>query len=194
MNTEIIELSKIIYCQLSKKYQIFFKTLNCKSYFVFNLSNKYAKNIAMASENIASISLSQYELFISLLDKLNITVDKILIKKNDNILSSTIYLCNNKKKFKIYSHITDSIILSIKTFSKIYIDRKLLLNENDAYPFDVTDNKIDSIFIDKVLPNKTKEDDSNIDILKNTLKRCVQDEKFESAAFLRDRINYLKNK
>ena len=56
MNTEIIELSKIIYCQLSKKYQIFFKTLNCKSYFVFSLSNKYAKNIAMASENIASIS------------------------------------------------------------------------------------------------------------------------------------------
>ena len=194
MNTEIIELSKIIYCQLSKKYQIFFKTLNCKSYFVFSLSNKYAKNIAMASENIASISLSQYELFISLLNELNITIDKVLIKKNDNVLSSDIYLCNNKKTFKICSHITDSIILSIKTFSNIYIDKKLLLNKNDAPPFDLIGNKVDSIFIDSSLPGKTIGDDSSIEILKNTLKRCVQDEKFESAAFLRDRINYLKNK
>ena len=38
------------------------------NYFMFHLSNKYAKNIAMASENIASVSLSQYELFISLLN------------------------------------------------------------------------------------------------------------------------------
>jgi len=194
MKTSIIELSKIIYCQLSKKYQIFFKTSDCNNYFMFHLSNKYAKNIAMASENITSVSLTQYELFISLLNKLNINIDKILIQENNNILQSSIYLNDNNNIYKINSHITDSIILSIKTFSKIYIDKNLLLNKNNISSFDITNNKDEPIFIHNTLPNKMLNDNSNIGILEKALKKCIKDEKYESAAFLRDRINFLKNK
>ena len=43
--------------------------------------NSVCKNIAMASENIMSISLSQYELFINLLDELNLKIDKIILKE-----------------------------------------------------------------------------------------------------------------
>ena len=108
MNVSVIELSKIIYSQLSKKYQIIFKTPNAKQYFLIDLSNKYAKNIAMASENIASASLTPYELFINLLNQLNISIDKILIKKHEDVLTSFIYFIDGKKTFKINSHISNS--------------------------------------------------------------------------------------
>ena len=191
MNVSVIELSKIIYSQLSKKYQIIFKTSDTKQYFLINLSNKYAKNIAMASENIASASLTPYELFINLLNQLNISIDKILIKKHENVLTSFIYLIEGKKTFRINSHITDSIILSIKTFTDIQIDKKLLLNKIDINAFDRIESKTDSLIENNVFKDNSIHDDFNLDTLKNALKKCIADEKFESAAFLRDRIDFL---
>ena len=62
MNYYLIEIHKIIYCPITKKYKIIFKTLDQEKEFSILLNNNYAKNIAMASEGIASILLSQYEL------------------------------------------------------------------------------------------------------------------------------------
>ena len=193
MKTSIIELSKIIFCPTSKKYQIFFTSIKHNKYFVINLSNTYAKNIAMASENIASASLSQYELFINLLNQLNINIYKICIKKRNNFLTSFIYFNNNDKKFEINSNITDSIILSMKTFTDLCIDSDLLINKN------INENKVSHEDIHIVEPspiiqNNYIDNSSNIDILKSALDKCIKDEKFESAAFLRDRIKVLNKK
>ena len=66
---------------MSKKYKIIFRTLENDKQFNLYFESQYAKNIAMASENIMNISLSQYELFINLLDELNLKIDKIILKK-----------------------------------------------------------------------------------------------------------------
>ena len=77
MNYSIADIYKIIYCSITKKYKIIFNTLNTNKEFIVLLNNNYAKNIAMASENITSILLSQYELFINLLNELNFKINKI---------------------------------------------------------------------------------------------------------------------
>ena len=79
---KIIELYKVIFCSVSKKYKIIFRILENDKQFTLYFESQYAKNIAMASENIMSISLSQYELFINLLDELNLKIDKIILKEN----------------------------------------------------------------------------------------------------------------
>jgi len=192
MKTSIIELSKIIFCQESKKYQIIFRQSNKDNFFIVYFSNKYAKNIAMASENISSSSLSQYDLFIDLLDHVNLNIEKILIKKYKNTLTSFIYLNDiENNKIKINSHIADSIILSIKTFSKIYLDENLLVHKENINTNFLKNDKTNSVFLND---NKYFDNISNVEILKNALKKCIKDEKFETAAFLRDRINSLNTK
>ena len=42
MNVNLIELSKIIYCPLSKKYEIVFNTVDDSKEFVIYVSNLYA--------------------------------------------------------------------------------------------------------------------------------------------------------
>ena len=56
MNYSLIKLYKIIYCPITKKYKIIFNTTDKKFKFSILLNNNYAKNIAMASENISSIA------------------------------------------------------------------------------------------------------------------------------------------
>ena len=191
MRTSIIELSKIIFCPTSKKYQIFFTASKHNKYFVINLSNAYAKNIAMASENIASASLSQYELIINLLNQLNIVIYKICIKKRNNFLTSFVYFRNNDKKFEINSNITDAIILSMKTFTDLSIDSDLLIDENHNQE-GIDKKSIHTVQSNSKIESNYIDNSSNIDVLKLALDKCIQDEKFESAAFLRDRIESFK--
>jgi len=70
----MIEIYKVIFCSQSKKYKIIFRTLENDKEFILYFEAQYAKNIAMASENIISISLSQYELFINLLNDLGLKI------------------------------------------------------------------------------------------------------------------------
>ena len=124
----IVELYKVIFCSESKKYKIIFKTLENDKELILYFESQYAKNIAMASENIASVSLSQYELFINLLNELKIKIDKIMVEYRNGILCSFIKLKNNESEIKINSFVGDAIIISLKTFSPIYIDDELLLD------------------------------------------------------------------
>ena len=192
---KIIELYKVIFCSESKKYKIIFRTLENDKEFILFFESHYAKNIAMASENIASISLSQYELFINLLNDLKMKIDKVLLKDKNNILSCSINILNdNKSVNKIYSFVGDAIIIALKTFSNIYIDEKFLVNLND--------NKLASkkYFKDDTAEEELKKNilhennsiKSKVDILESALAESISSENYEAAAFIRDRIKQLK--
>ena len=192
---KIIELYKVIFCSVSKKYKIIFRTLENDKQFTLYFESQYAKNIAMASENIMSISLSQYELFLNLLDELKLKIDKIVFKKNDSNESLNCFLKirNNKNKFiEILSFKGDGIIIALKTFSNIYIEEKFLekISDENSKDFfsDVDSNKI---FNKEVLNNKesTKE---KVYRLKSALNESINNENYEAAAFIRDRIRELK--
>ena len=55
MKTSIIELSKIIFCQESKKYQIIFMQSDYDNFFVIYLANKYANNSIIIQPDIKEL-------------------------------------------------------------------------------------------------------------------------------------------
>tara|TARA_B100000941_G_scaffold159965_1_gene113742 strand:+ start:10059 stop:10652 length:594 start_codon:yes stop_codon:yes gene_type:complete len=194
---KIIELYKVIFCSVSKKYKIIFRTLENDKQFTLYFESQYAKNIAMASENIMSISLSQYELFINLLDELKLKIDKIVFKENksngNGSMNCFLKIRNSNNEFmEMYSFIGDGIIIALKTFSNIYIQEKFLEKTSDVnnkeFFNDVDSNKI---FNKEILNNKetTKE---KVYRLKSALNESINNENYEAAAFIRDRIRELK--
>ena len=190
----LIEIYKVIFCSQSKKYKIIFRTLENDKEFILYFEAPYAKNIAMASENIISISLSQYELFINLLNELKIKIDKIILRDQNNILSCIISLSvKNDNNIEIYSFVGDAIILSLKTFSNIYIDEKFLSDAN--YENNMSDEfffKNDNMGDLKKIERKSESIDSKVVVLESALKECINKENYEAAAFIRDRIKQLK--
>ena len=192
---KIIELYKVIFCSESKKYKIIFRTLENDKEFILFFESHYAKNIAMASENIASISLSQYELFINLLNDLKMKIDKVLLKDKNNILSCVINISNhNKSTNEIYSFVGDAIIIALKTFSNIYIDEKFLVNLNDNNLAQKKYFKDDTAEeeLKKNILHKNNSIKSKVDILESALAESISSENYEAAAFIRDRIKQLK--
>ena len=190
----IVELYKVIFCSESKKYKIIFKTLENDKELILYFESQYAKNIAMASENIASVSLSQYELFINLLNELKIKIDKIMVEYRNGILCSFIKLKNNESEIKINSFVGDAIIISLKTFSPIYIDDELLLDmdcNNNSNKIILNNESIDDI--EKNIDYNSESINSKVIILQSALDNCINKENYEAAAFIRDRIKQLKN-
>ena len=190
----IVELYKVIFCSESKKYKIIFKTLENDKELILYFESQYAKNIAMASENIASVSLSQYELFINLLNELKIKIDKVMVEYRNGILCSFIKLNNNESEIKINSFIGDAIIISLKTFSPIYIDDELLLDmdcNNNSNKTILNNESIDDI--KKNIDYNSESINSKVIILQSALDNCINKENYEAAAFIRDRIKQLKN-
>ena len=191
----LIEIYKVIFCSQSKKYKIIFRTLENDKEFILYFEAQYAKNIAMASENIISISLSQYELFINLLNELKLKIDKVSLIDKNNILSCTLNLSNNNNNnIEIYSFVGDAIILSLKTFSSIYIDEKFLSDLN--YDNNISDKfyfKNDNMeSLKKTTDNRGESIDSKVVILESALDECINKENYEAAAFIRDRIKQIK--
>ena len=192
----MIEIYKVIFCSQSKKYKIFFRTLENDKEFVLYFEAQYAKNIAMASENIISISLSQYELFINLLNELKLKIDRVSLVDKNNILSCTLNLSDNNSNnnIEIYSFVGDAIILSLKTFSSIYIDEKFLLDIN--YDNNISDKfyfKDDNMrSLEKTIDNRGESIDSKVVVLESALDECINKENYEAAAFIRDRIKQIK--
>ena len=191
----MIEIYKVIFCSQSKKYKIIFRTLENDKEFILYFEAQYAKNIAMASENIISISLSQYELFINLLNELKLKIDRVSLIDKNNILSCTLNLSNNNNNnIEIYSFVGDAIILSLKTFSSIYIDEKFLSDLN--YDNNISDKfyfKNDNMeSLKKTTDNRGESIDSKVVILESALDECINKENYEAAAFIRDRIKQIK--
>jgi len=195
MSYSSVELYKIIYCPITKKYRIIFNTIDQKFKFSILLNNNYAKNIAMASENIASILLSQYELFINLLTELDLKLKEIVVEKKTDNFNTVLKIdsTRNNITFNINSYIGDALILALKSFIPIKITDKLLVdNREENIVFSVKNEKYYNSTRDIIVDEKT--DENKILMLKTALNDCLIKENYESAAFLRDRIKVLNKK
>ena len=130
MKIESIYLYKILYESDSKKYKIIFHDKdNLKKFYFYSLAN-HAKNIAMASEHVDSLDLSQYELFLNLLNLLKIKIANILIKSLKNNLYCEMKLIIKDEIHILDSSIHDAIIIGLKSLCTINIDSELLENDN----------------------------------------------------------------
>tara|TARA_B100001029_G_C15045135_1_gene446545 strand:- start:1256 stop:1786 length:531 start_codon:yes stop_codon:yes gene_type:complete len=171
------KVNKIIYCKSSNTYKVCFISEEYPLESIFNVLISDAKNIALAKENINSEKLKTYDFIISLFSVLCVEIDKFIISKKKNKIIASLYFKINKIENKLEISFVDAVILGIKTFSDIYIQKKLF-NKNNIIKF----------FENDIIKNQAK-----INNLKNILKLLVKNEEFESAALLRNKINKIDN-
>ena len=152
--------------------------------FLVYINSSEAKNISLAKGNVSSKRLSPYLLLLNLITLSSLNINKIVINKRKDVLFSQIYVKSKNSKYILDSNIIDSIIISLKTYTQIYIDDKLfdIKNENfieneNNIPFNNKLNKIETI-----------------NILQDSLKELIDKENYESAAIVRDRIKSIIKK
>ena len=175
---------KIKYNEKHNNYTLIIKDESSKkSYFSFSISSIEAKNISLANNNVLSSKLNMYDVFLSMLTLSNYKIEKIIIINKNNKIHSQIYLKSKNNEFILDSFIVDSIILSIKSLSSIYIDNQLF-HDNKLY-----------FSNDEMKKNKEEQylGSNKIDTLKKTLIDLVNQEKYELAANIRDRIKEIEN-
>tara|TARA_B100000029_G_scaffold514962_1_gene619837 strand:+ start:1460 stop:2029 length:570 start_codon:yes stop_codon:yes gene_type:complete len=181
------EIYKITFNQFGNNYKLMFKQVDTNVFCEVDIMSYDAKNIALSKENISSSRLKSYDLILSILDSFSIKIDRIIINKKNNIILSKIVLISNNEEIAIESNFIDAIILSLKTFSIILINKSLY------------DTKQSHLYKQKEsvkIVNKNKKDDLNTIIrLKKTLDELIRNESYEHAAVIRDRIKKIsKNK
>ena len=184
---EITEIEKIIFNPSTKKYNIRFRSMESMKTFNYLVSSDMAKKISMSVEGISSNLLSPYKLFIELLDLLKIRLDKVVVIKNKRSIDAKISLkFKNGHSHFMFLNICDAVIIGLKTYSNIYIDNKLF-SDREEYGDD------DVLTKDETLENINLFKDK-ISTLEKAMEDSIQSEKYETAAFIRDRIKELKDR
>ena len=172
-------LSKISFSNNSNFYDITFKSDKKNKKTIFKILVNDAKKIALANEGIKSKNLKTYDLFLSLISLLQINILKVEIHKRNNSSKSILFLNYKAKIINLDLDYVDSIILSLLTLCPVYID--------DRYFSDSVSQSIENDVIN--------EDYSidNVFRLKKTLKNLINNEEYESAAKIRDKIKKLSS-
>lgn len=170
-------IERVVYSSSSNNYKIFFISGECKLKTYFNIPVSDAKNIVLAKESIHSDRLKTYDLIIDLFSLLSIKIDRFIISKRNNEIFANLFFKINEIEHKVNLSFIDAMILSIKSFSNIYIHKNLYFETNTITTFD-----------DINVNDKTK-----IVNLKNILKFLIKNEEYESAALIRNKINKINN-
>ena len=167
-------IDRIVYIPKSKDYQVYFKSNKNNSSFFININNADAKNIALAREGITSNRLKTYDSIINLSILMNITFKKVNIFRSKSDLLSSIIIFKNNKKYHLNINIIDSIMISIIAICPLYIDKHLYKVSSFEEGSFISDYKVSK---DAYLRNMDK-----------TMRMFIDNEDYESAAILRDKI------
>ena len=134
-----------------------------------------AQSIKLAMMNVDIPRPLTHDLMISLFQKLNVQMEKVLIYKvKEGVFYSYIYFYQDGNVFKLDSRTSDAIALALRLKVPIYTYRSIL--ENDSISED--DNGKLTVNINTI----------DLPALKKALKKAIETENYELAATLRDEI------
>ena len=151
-----------------------------------------AQSIAIGLDtNIISPRPLTHDLFLSIADKSNLLLEKVIIHKLEKgIFFSSLYFLNKKTNtnFMIDARTSDAIAMAIRFNSTIYTYKEILEKANNYLHGDEnTEEEDHKIKTDKT--NIKQKSNINIQDLENQLAKAIQNEDYELAAKIRDQIN-----
>ena len=187
-----LEIDKIEYHPSSKGYILLLKKINSNIKIPILIGSNEAQSLSLAFEDISLPRPTTHDLIINFSNEVDIQIQSVLIKKYTNgTFFASILMKKGNEKIELDSRPSDAISIALKNKSPIYI----------------TDNVLDSIktkdiiskqhFPENKLKNSRENEfntDSIIKDLMNALEKAINDENYEIAAKLRDRIKNLKTK
>lgn len=160
-------------------YTIIFKEKEGDRILTIPIGTFEAQTIAVSLEGIKSSRPMTHDLIKNILDNFRVEINNIIIYKFENgIFYSLLSLSNN---MEIDSRTSDAVTLAIKYNCKMYTYDTILNTMSD-----IISNSLEII-------NDIKKEDNTVDGLQKQLNKCIEEEDFETASVIRDKINDLKN-
>ncbi len=159
------------------------------------VSDDDAKFMALLIENIdtKTISTLKQNNYIKIIDTFGYIVDKIYIHSVvEGKFYCKVYLNNGIDTKEMELSVSDAISLSLSYKSKIYVSEEvvnsssILMNNNGV----ITKEQEE---VNRTQTESTNNSVSNIENLKIALDRAIEEQDFETAAKLRDRIIEIQN-
>ena len=146
-----------------------------------------AQSIALGLENIKPPRPITHDLACNILETCDITLESILITElKDNTFYAIIKMRNQKSEsLEVDSRPSDAIALAVRNNTPIYVNESVM--DQASY---VTEEKDDASSRSYIFKSKTDE----IDRLKEELKNAVENEEYEKAASLRDKIKQFESR
>ena len=142
-------------------------------------------------KNIISPRPLTHDLFVSIAEKTNILLEKIVIHKLEKgIFFSSIFFLNRKsnESFNIDARTSDAIAIAIRFNAPIYTYKSILEKANNYLD---NDGEFDLIEDSQETPSQTDKTKISKHELEQQLNNAIQSEKYELAAKIRDKIKKL---
>jgi uncharacterized protein len=146
-----------------------------------------AQSIALGLENIKPPRPITHDLACRILESCDINIESVLITElKDNTFFATLSLRTSKQTLlEIDSRPSDAIALAVRKNTPIFVNETVM--DQAAY---VTEEKEDTSSRSYIF----KSEITNLDRLKEDLKKAVENEEYEKAAALRDKIKEIQSK
>ena len=146
-----------------------------------------AQSIALGLEKIKPPRPITHDLTCKMLDSLDIKLDSVSITElKDNTFFALIKIKKDgNTSLEIDSRPSDAIALAVRNNSPIFVDESVM--DQAAY---VAENKDDAEKRSFIFKSKS----TDIDKLREELKKAVENENYEKAASLRDKIKNIESK
>ena len=156
-----------------------------------------AQQIALKLENIKSPRPLTHDLFKSLVDKFEITINEILIHSIvEGVFYCRIISSNGVEDVEVETTIGDAITLSLIFKCPLMVNLEVLetsginINDDGTNPENVDDvDDVDDIEVEDI---KHKKRVVSVEDLEKMMIKALENEEYEIAAEIRDRINELK--
>ena len=187
-----VEVYKIKYNPPSKSYAVLLSVLNSEKVAAIPVGTEAANTISMAYNGNSFPRPFTHDILLSIIDNLNSKVSKVIINdiRKGTIFSKIILNNHQKNEISIDCRPSDAIIVAIKSYARIFIEdhviEKLENSDIDVLKYTNSDN---------TLSNDNNELSDNLySALELQLKKAIDNEEYEIAAKIRDRINQIDKK
>ena len=181
------EVLKIKYNPPSKSYAVLLSILNADKITAIPVGTKEANTISMAYDGNTFPRPFTHDLLLELIKHFNCSIRKIIISdiKKGTIFSKIILSDHKNEEISIDCRPSDAIIIAIKCYARIFIEdyviEKLANSDIDIITYTNSEN----------LSQTSSDPNEVIQNLYSALEKAINDEEYEVAAKIRDRIKLI---
>ena len=178
-----VKVAKISYRPSDKNYYVILKEISGDKYVSLNISHLEAQSIALILESVETIGPMHHDLIYNLLSDFDLLLKKICITDfKDGLFKSYLEIENQSSEIKkVEARASDAIAIALRANSTILISKKMMLHDENEH-----ENLIR-------YDSKYSKPKISIKKLKNNLKIAINDENYEIAAKIRDKIKKLES-
>ncbi len=189
---KLVKIHKIEYHPSSKGYILFLKKENSTIKIPILIGSNEAQSLSLAYEDIRLPRPTTHDLVLNIINELDTEIKQVIIKKYHNgTFFASILIQKNNETIEIDSRPSDAISIALKKNIPIYVTNEILKSI-----------KSKNIISNQHFPEQNVKKSNNINYnkeniikdLMNALEKAINDENYEIAAKLRDRIKNLKTK